>query len=101
MRNQIEILLWPTDLPAGAKTIPTSQIEKLRDKETNEHLTFVGQPTLTVYFAPEEKNNGCCVVICPGGGYNILAWPKEGLELAEWFNSFGGRLRGRSFGGGS
>ena len=89
MRNQIEILLWPTDLPAGAQTIPTSQIEKLRHKETNEHLTFVGQPTLTVYFAPEEKNNGCCVVICPGGGYNILAWPKEGLELAEWFNSFG------------
>ncbi|HIN76538.1 MAG TPA: alpha/beta hydrolase [Rhodospirillales bacterium] len=29
------------------------------------------------------------MVVCPGGGYNILAWPKEGLELAEWFNSFG------------
>ena len=39
MRNQIEILLWPTDLPAGAQTIPTSQIEKLRDKETNEHFS--------------------------------------------------------------
>ncbi|MDB4339090.1 alpha/beta hydrolase, partial [Rubripirellula sp.] len=22
-------------------------------------------------------------------GYNILAWPKEGLEVAEWFNSIG------------
>ena len=57
MRNQIEILLWPTDLPAGAQTIPTSQIEKLRDEETNEYLTFVGQPTLTVYFAPEDRRS--------------------------------------------
>ena len=23
------------------------------------------------------------------GAYNILAWPKEGLEVAEWFNSIG------------
>ena len=29
------------------------------------------------------------MIICPGGGYNILAWPKEGLEVAQWFNSIG------------
>ena len=28
-------------------------------------------------------------MICPGGAYNILAWPKEGLEVAERFNSIG------------
>ena len=27
--------------------------------------------------------------VCPGGGDNILAWNKEGVESAEWFNSFG------------
>jgi acetyl esterase/lipase len=29
------------------------------------------------------------VVICPGGGYNILAWNLEGEEVAEWLNSIG------------
>jgi acetyl esterase/lipase len=29
------------------------------------------------------------VVICPGGGFNILAWDLEGTEVAEWLNSIG------------
>jgi len=28
-------------------------------------------------------------VICPGGGYNILAWDLEGEEVAAWLNSLG------------
>ena len=28
-------------------------------------------------------------MICPGGGYNILAYNKEGTEVAEWLNSIG------------
>lgn len=52
-------------------------------------LTNVSQPTLTVYLPPKEQRNGTGVVICPGGGFNILAWDKEGLEVAEWFNSIG------------
>ncbi len=89
MPDQLEILLWPTGQPTGAQAIPANQIEELKNKQTNEHLTLVNQPALTFYPAPQEKANGCCVVVCPGGGYNILAWPKEGLELAEWFNSLG------------
>ena len=32
---------------------------------------------------------GTSVLICPGGGYTILAWDWEGVKMAEWFNSFG------------
>ena len=28
-------------------------------------------------------------MICPGGGYNILAWDLEGEEVAAWLNSLG------------
>jgi len=28
-------------------------------------------------------------VICPGGGFNILAWDLEGTEVAKWFKSIG------------
>lgn len=28
-------------------------------------------------------------MVCPGGGFNILAWDLEGTEAAEWLNSLG------------
>ena len=28
-------------------------------------------------------------MICPGGGYTILAWDLEGEEVAAWLNSIG------------
>jgi len=50
---------------------------------------MVLRPTLTLYRAPRDKANGCAVVICPGGGYNHLAWLKEGVEIAAWLNTLG------------
>jgi acetyl esterase/lipase len=29
------------------------------------------------------------VIICPGGGYSIIAWNKEGTKVAEEFNKWG------------
>jgi acetyl esterase/lipase len=29
------------------------------------------------------------VIVCPGGGYSILAIDKEGYEIAEWLNTLG------------
>lgn len=84
-----EIQIWPGELPAGSIQFPAEQIEKLKAKETEERISYVDRATLTVYPAPETNATGCAIVICPGGGYNILAWPKEGLEVAEWFNSIG------------
>jgi acetyl esterase/lipase len=83
------IKLWPEGLPEGSKQYSAEAAKELRAKTTPERIAFVDDPTLTVYRAPEEKANGAAVVVCPGGGYHILAWPKEGLEIAEWFNSFG------------
>ena len=84
-----EIDLWPGGLPAGAKPVEAKRIEELKGKLTEERIYYVEAPSITVYLAPKETANGCAVVVCPGGGYNILAWPKEGLEVAEWFNSIG------------
>ncbi len=43
-------------------------------------------PTLTTYLP--EKPNGSAVVVCPGGGYRMLA-PHEGEPFAKWFNTLG------------
>ncbi len=87
-----EIKIWPNGLPAGAVKMDAAKIKKLKEEESKHprgHLMYVESPTLAIYPAPEESANGCAVVICPGGGYNILAWQHEGVELAEWFNSIG------------
>ena len=36
-----------------------------------------------------EKRNGSAIVICPGGGFNILAWDLEGTEVAQWLSKLG------------
>ncbi len=83
------INLWPDGLPKGARPLEPERVEALKAKQTSERITYVEEPSLTLHRAPAEKANGCAVVICPGGGYNILAWEKEGTEIAEWFNSLG------------
>ncbi len=83
------IKLWPNGLPAGSKEFTAEQVEAAKARTTSERIAYVDEPSLTLYRAPENIANGCAVIVCPGGGYNILAWPKEGLEIAEWFNSFG------------
>jgi acetyl esterase/lipase len=52
-------------------------------------LGNVTEPSLTVYQPPAGKRNGACVLICPGGGYYILAMKHEGTQVAEWLNSLG------------
>lgn len=83
------VRLWPDGLPEGSKQYSEKEARTLAAKNTPERIAFVDDPTLTLCPAPRDKANGCAVLICPGGGYNILAWPKEGLEIAEWLNSIG------------
>ena len=47
-------------------------------------VTGVTSPTLTVYLPPAGvENTGKAVVICPGGGYAILAIDHEGHDVAR------------------
>lgn len=47
----------------------------------------VSVPLITMYKPAQQ--NGMSVIICPGGGYTILAWNKEGTKVAEEFNKWG------------
>lgn len=47
------------------------------------------KPTITPYLVTKEKATGAAVMICPGGGYAILAMDHEGGQIAQWFNSLG------------
>lgn len=52
-------------------------------------LGNVSKPTLTLYRPASNLDSGAAVLVCPGGGYNILAMDLEGTEICEWLNSLG------------
>ena len=46
-------------------------------------------PAIFVNLAPAEIASGAVVMICPGGGYTMLAYSHEGNRVAQWFNERG------------
>ena len=44
---------------------------------------------VTVYLPNEKVATGRAIVCCPGGGYTHLAWEKEGIDWAPFFNGQG------------
>ena len=49
----------------------------------------VSDPTITIYPASDEVATGAAMVVCPGGGYEILAYDLEGDEICQWLNEIG------------
>ncbi|HET6247976.1 MAG TPA: alpha/beta hydrolase [Tepidisphaeraceae bacterium] len=78
--------VWPTKAPGETRA---EQPEKSETSGKVTRVTNVFKPTLTIYHPAKDKDNGAAVVICPGGGYSILAWDLEGVEVAQWLNSVG------------
>jgi acetyl esterase/lipase len=75
--------LWPHGLPDG------KPLDKPQEKK-NARIGKVSEPTLALYPPGKDRPaSGAAVVICPGGGYNILAIEKEGDTVARWLNSIG------------
>ena len=87
--------LWPATPPGpaakvdGAERDLTKPEDKLIAGRPIIKLGHVGTPQMLVYLPDKGKANGGAVLICPGGGFSILAWDLEGTEVAEWLNSLG------------
>jgi len=57
---------------------------------TRDALVYnVSHPTLTVYPVDPSKATGTAVIVCPGGGFYILAIAHEGTDVAHWLNEKG------------
>ena len=46
-------------------------------------------PELTICLPPSDKASGVAVLVCPGGGYGMLAFDHEGNDIANWLNANG------------
>lgn len=83
-----EIPLWPAAVPGDADFKAPEKLPEPKNDGTL-RLALVTAPSLTLYRPAADKANKTGVLICPGGGYNILAWDKEGTEVAQWLNTLG------------
>lgn len=52
-------------------------------------VSNVSQPTLTTYFPENAKSPTEAVIVCPGGGYGMVAAGHEGEDVARKLNELG------------
>lgn len=81
-----EIAIWPADPPGEPVIDGPMPAEETTDRG---HIRLVSTPTLTLYLPDPERANGAAIVVCPGGGYGILAMNHEGHDVARWLNRHG------------
>ncbi|MFT4032363.1 MAG: alpha/beta hydrolase, partial [Siphonobacter sp.] len=76
-------------IPNQAPNAPVTD-EAVVDNGKNDgilRLNNITKPSITLY--KTAKPNGTAVIICPGGGYGILAASHEGSDVAKVFNEWG------------
>lgn len=83
------IHLWPGAVP-GETASKHAAIQTPDTSRQVTRLTDVTDPILSVY-TPKAgvANLHTGIVVCPGGGYNILAINLEGEEVAQWLSGLG------------
>jgi|SRR5665648_364975 len=69
-------------------SINTGQKEKI-EKSDITLISNVQNPDIAVYLPSKRFATGQAVVICPGGGYWVLAYDLEGTDMARYLNSIG------------
>lgn len=80
--QQQTIDVWPGEVP-GATKEKQAMVKDLTTEPGVIRVTEVTNPTLEIY-QPVGAGNGAGVIVCPGGGYALLAYDKEGTDIAKW-----------------
>lgn len=82
----VTVSLWSGKVPGK---VTTKKEQGIRGKGNVLRISNVSMPQMTIFKAPSAKTPTPAVVIFPGGGYHILAFDKEGTEIASWLNGIG------------
>jgi len=83
--SQETIDLWSNGIPNYQET---------DQKETQDDgdilwIEKVQKPTLEIYLPTKRNATGSAILICPGGGYQGLAYDWEGTDIAKYLNANG------------
>jgi len=84
--QSMKINLWPEG------NIPLSIKNNLQEQAISTDIVRIGKvqvPQIEVYLPNKRSVTGQAVIICPGGGYSILAYDWEGTDVAKLLNAHG------------
>lgn len=86
--------LWPGAAPGekgglGGEKETTKPTDDLIAHRPVSRITDVSDPTIEVFRPQGVRDTGAAVLVCPGGGFYILAIDLEGSEVCAWLNSIG------------
>lgn len=83
----------PEILPLWEGTPPNHQDSDLEEtifrRGEFQRIATVQDPTIEVRLPSPRSSTGQAVVICPGGGYGVLAYDWEGTDTANYLNAHG------------
>lgn len=82
------IPLYPGAAP-GSESWNYEETETIGPQDSMRRIGNVTRPVLLAFLPEAASANGTAIVVCPGGGFRILAIDHEGLEVARWLNSLG------------
>lgn len=77
--------LWPAGIPNSQ----ASSEKETQEKEGILWISKVQDPSMEVFLPVKQAATGQAVLICPGGGYEGLAYDWEGTQIAKWLNTKG------------
>jgi acetyl esterase/lipase len=87
------LLMSQTVIPLYKDSIHNSKPSKNEEKSEQSNgiliISKISIPTLSIYLPSKQKATGTAVVICPGGGYSIVAAGHEGADIAKTFTDMG------------
>lgn len=86
---QQEVKLYDGKIPGSKVTPADYKEESPKGADGITRTARVSEPTIAVFLPAREKANGAAVIVCPGGGYGILAIDHEGYNVAKRFNELG------------
>lgn len=86
MEQEVKLPLWAVGQVPNFKASGEKEKAEYSDMK---RVTLVQQPEIEVYLPAKRNATGQAVVVCPGGGYGMLAYDWEGTDIAKWLNANG------------
>jgi acetyl esterase/lipase len=84
--QQYVIPLWKGQIPNSQKS---EDVEIYRENNGLMGYGLVQNPDIKVFLPTKRNTTGQALIICPGGGYQGLAYDWEGLDYAKYLNTIG------------
>ncbi len=86
------VIAQPFTVPLFEGTVPNSKKSSVTEEINKGDIIVIKnviKPHIEVFLPAKRQATGQAVLICPGGGYGVLAYDWEGYDIAKWLNSQG------------